>query len=71
LGFHHKPCGLLNVDGYYDLLIGFLDHVLAEQFVKQETHDLLMVESDPETLLNRYSHYQPPAIKRWVGKDET
>ena len=71
LGFHNKPCGLLNVDGYYDLLIKFLEHMQTEQFVKQETHDLLMIETDPETLLNRYSHYQPPLIKRWVGKDET
>lgn len=71
LGFHNKPCGLLNVDGYYDLLIRFLAHMQTEQFVKQETHDLLMIETDPEILLNRYSHYQPPLIKRWVGKDET
>jgi uncharacterized protein (TIGR00730 family) len=37
LGFHKKPCGLLNIDGYYDLLIGFLDYALAEQFVKKHT----------------------------------
>jgi hypothetical protein len=71
LGFHQKPCGLLNVAGYYDALIQFLDHVLAEQFVKQETHALLMVESNPDALLDRYINYQPPAVQRWVGKDET
>jgi hypothetical protein len=68
---HQKPCGLLNVAGYYDALIQFLDHVLAEQFVKQETHALLMVESNPDALLDRYINYQPPAVQRWVGKDET
>jgi uncharacterized protein (TIGR00730 family) len=44
LGFHQQPCGLLNVEGYYDSLIQFLDHVLAEQFVKQQHHALLIVE---------------------------
>jgi len=71
LGFHQKPCGLLNVAGYYDSLIQFLDHVLAEQFVKQNTHALLMVENNPDTLLNRYLNYQPPAVKQWLNKDDT
>jgi uncharacterized protein (TIGR00730 family) len=71
LGFHKKPCGLLNVEGYYDALIGFLDHVLAEQFVKKDHHALLIVETNPDALLDRYVNYQPPAIRHWVGKDET
>ena len=70
LGFHHKPCGILNVAGYYDHLIQFLDHVLAEQFVKQETRDLLMVESDPDILLDRFINYQAPPIKTWLNKAE-
>lgn len=71
LGFHHKPCGLLNVAGYYDALIQFLDHVLAEQFVNEHHRSMLMVETNPEALLDRYFNYQPPAVKHWVGKDET
>lgn len=71
LGFHDKPCGLLNVEGYYDSLIKFLDHVLAEQFVKQHHHAMLMVESNPDALLDRYVHYRPPAVRHWVGKEET
>ena len=71
LGIHTKPCGLLNVEGYYDSLIGFLDHVLAEQFVKKEHHALLIVETHPDTLLDRYVNYQPPAIQHWIGKGET
>jgi uncharacterized protein (TIGR00730 family) len=71
LGFHQKPCGLLNVESYYDSLIKFLDHVLAEQFVKQHHHAMLIVETNPDTLLNRYVNYQPPALKHWLGKDET
>jgi uncharacterized protein (TIGR00730 family) len=71
LGFHQKPCGLLNVEGYYDSLIQFLDHVLAEQFVKEHHHAMLIVETNPDVLLDRYVNYQPPAVQHWVGKDET
>jgi len=71
LGFHQKPCGVLNVAGYYDALITFLDHVAAEQFVKPHHRDMLMVEADPNLLLDRYVNYQPPAVKLWLSKDET
>ncbi|OAH99139.1 Rossman fold protein, TIGR00730 family [Methylomonas methanica] len=71
LGFHQKPCGLLNVAGYYDALINFLDHVAAEQFVKPHHRGMLMVEADPQVLLDSYVNYQPPAVKHWVNKDQT
>lgn len=71
LGFHNKPCGLLNVAGYYDSLIQFLDHVLAEQFVKPQQRDLLLVEQQPDVLLERYVNYQAPVIKSWVSKEDT
>lgn len=71
LGLHNKPCGLLNVEGYYDSLIEFLDYVLAEQFVKQHHHAMLIVEKNPDVLLERYINYQPPVVKHWLGKEET
>jgi uncharacterized protein (TIGR00730 family) len=71
LGFHSKPCGLLNVEGYYDLLIGFLDHAMAEQFVKKHHHGLLLVEETSDALLERFANYQTPAVTHWVGKNET
>jgi uncharacterized protein (TIGR00730 family) len=71
LGFHHKPCGLLNVEGYFDPLIEFLDHAAAEQFINRTHRAMLFIESDPEMLLNRFAGYQPPVVARWVGKDET
>lgn len=71
LGLHNKPCGLLNSAGYYDALIEFLDHVLAEQFVKKDHHALLMVETDPAVLLDRFADYQPPEQRHWLDKDET
>ncbi len=71
LGFHGKPCGVLNVEGYYDALVEFMDHVLAEQFVKPHQRAMLIVESDPDALLERYRAYLPPPVPHWVGKDET
>ncbi|MGR9115715.1 MAG: LOG family protein [Gammaproteobacteria bacterium] len=71
LGIHDKPCGLINVGGYYDSLIKFLDHAFAEQFVKQPHRGMLIVETEPEALLDRYVDYQSPVVAQWVGKDET
>jgi uncharacterized protein (TIGR00730 family) len=71
LGLHKKPCGLLNIAGYFDSLTTFLDHAVAEQFVKQPHHSMLLVERDPEALLNRFGSYQPPAVTKWVEEDET
>lgn len=53
LGIHHKPCGLLNVAGYYDPLLVFLDHSVQEGFLAPEHRSLLLVENEPEALLKR------------------
>lgn len=71
LGFHKKPFGMLNIDGYYNSLITFLDHTVAEQFVKQPHRSMLMVETDPETLLDRLSCYMAPDVEKWIGQKET
>jgi uncharacterized protein (TIGR00730 family) len=71
LGFHHKPCGLLNVASYYDALTAFLDRSVDEQFVGASTRDMLIVESSPTALLDRFAAYQPPVRSRWVGSGET
>lgn len=71
LGFHNKPCGLLNVEGYYDSLITFLDHIVAEQFAKEHHRAMLIVETNSDALLDQYINYQPPVVKHWIAKDET
>lgn len=70
LGFHDKPCGLLNIGGYFDALIQFLDHVAAEHFVKAQHRSMLLVDTEPESLLASYGQYQAPNVKRWVAVDE-
>ena len=71
LGFHGKPCGLLNAAGYYDGLVTFLDHAASEQFVRADQRRMLVVEADPVALLDRFASYSPPALPKWVGRDET
>ena len=71
LGFHGKPCGLLNVAGYYDGLTAFLDHAASEQFVRADQRRMLVVEADPMALLDRFASYSQPALPKWVGRDET
>ena len=71
LGFHAKPCGLLNVAGYYDGLIAFLDHALAEQFVRPLHRSILSVEQEPAALLDCFARYQAPSLAKWVNKDQT
>ena len=54
LGLHEKPCGLLNVTGYYDSLVGFLDQAVDNDFVKPKHRALMLVEKDPAALLDRF-----------------
>jgi uncharacterized protein (TIGR00730 family) len=58
LGIHDKPCGLLNVNGYFDPLISFLDRAVSEQFVRPAGRSLLLVDSEPEELLRRFIGHQ-------------
>lgn len=71
LGLHRKPCGLLNVAGYYDSLIAFLDHAAGEQFVRPDQRRMLVVESEPGVLLDRLAMYTPPELSKWVELGET
>jgi uncharacterized protein (TIGR00730 family) len=54
LGLHDKPCALLNVSGYYDGLIQFIDHAVAQDFLKPKHRALLIVEESPIKLLDHF-----------------
>jgi uncharacterized protein (TIGR00730 family) len=69
LGIHSKPSGILNVAGYFDGLIGFLDHAVREGFLTEEHRDSIMVETDPRVLLDRIRAYAaPPEGERLMGR---
>jgi uncharacterized protein (TIGR00730 family) len=67
LGMHTKPCGLLNVAGYFDPLLTFLDHAVAEKFVRDVHRAMVVVESDPAALLARFESYDPPRVVKWLN----
>jgi uncharacterized protein (TIGR00730 family) len=67
LGMHQKPCGLLNVAGYFDPLLEFLDRAVAEKFVRDVHRGMVVVESDPVVLLSRFESYEPPRVVKWIN----
>lgn len=71
LGIHAKPCGLLNVAGYYDQLIGFLDHAAGQGFIRPQHREMLVAADSIEDLLHGMQQYQPPPTRRWIGREET
>lgn len=68
LGYHAKPLGLLEVDGFYARLTDFLDHLVAERFVREQHRAILQVSASPAELLARIDAWQPTAAPKWVDR---
>jgi len=71
LGLHRKPCGILNVEGYYDPLLALFDHAVTEQFVKPIHRRLVVSESQPEALVDRLLEYDVPMVAKWIDREQT
>ena len=68
LGIQKKPCGLLNIEKYWDGLLAVLDHAVDEKFVKPENAQLVLVAQTPERMLERLLEWMPPGhIEKWLG----
>ena len=65
LGLHQKPHGLLNVAGYYDRFLDFLDHGVAERFIREEHRRTVICETDPGRLLEALASARPAHVKKW------
>jgi len=68
LGFHRKPFGLLDIDGFYRSLLEFFDHATAEGFIRPIHRQLVLEEKDPAALLAKLAAWQPPAEIKWVSR---
>ena len=68
LAFHRKPCGLLNVAGYFNPMLNFLNHMVVERFMQQVHRDMILIDEDPATLLDKFDAYSPPRADKvsWV-----
>ncbi len=70
LGYHPKPVALLNVAGFYDGLLAFLDQVVEQGFVRPEHRGMLLVGDEPRALLKALRAYVPPALPKWIKAGE-
>jgi uncharacterized protein (TIGR00730 family) len=71
LGLHRKPCGFLNVAGYYDPLLAFIDHSVAEGFVRREHAASIVVASSGGELLEKMATHRPPVVEKWIARSDT
>lgn len=71
LGIHRKPVGLLNVNGFFTRLLGWLDHVVGEGLLRPKHRDLVLVSDSVPDLLDRLASYvPPPPVTKWIEEDE-
>ena len=70
LGFHEKPCGLLNVANYYDGLLALCDHAVSEGFLRPIHRVLILDDSDAVSLLEKMDSFRPLAVEKWIDKDD-
>lgn len=71
LGIHAKPCGLLNIGGYYDGLLTFLGRAASDRFIRQEHFDMIQVEKDPKLLVEKMGTFKVPKIDKAAWIKET
>jgi uncharacterized protein (TIGR00730 family) len=71
LGIHAKPLALLDVAGYYEPLAAFLDHAVAQQFLRADMRAVLAVADSLEAVLDAFDRWRPPATHKWIDLDET
>ncbi len=71
LGLHRKPCGLLNVAGFYTPLAFFIDQAVSDGFIKPVHRAAIIVDDDPARLLDSLSTIEIPDVPKWIKRDET
>lgn len=71
LGLHRKPCGLLNVAGFYDPLLAQLDHQMAEGFLSPTMRTLVIESNEPGQLLANLKAYGSPVTEQPIRLDQT
>jgi len=70
LGIHSKPCGLLNIKGYYDPLLALFDHSVSEGFLREQNRRLVLDDADAKRLLEKMSQFEPAGVAKWITSDE-
>jgi uncharacterized protein (TIGR00730 family) len=71
LGIHSKPIGLLNIENYYDEMITFFNKAVNEEFISGVNREMIIIDKDPSILIFKMQNYNPPAVRKWISKDES
>ncbi|GIP38380.1 cytokinin riboside 5'-monophosphate phosphoribohydrolase [Paenibacillus sp. J31TS4] len=71
LGLHQKPCGLLNINHYFDPLVELFNHMTKEQFLHEKYLSMAIVEMEPNRLLEQFASYEPPTVKTYLKENQT
>jgi uncharacterized protein (TIGR00730 family) len=66
LGLHGKPCGVLNVNGYFDGLLSFIEHSIEQGFVRPEHRSMILASTSPGALLDMFTTYRAPVFEKWI-----
>jgi uncharacterized protein (TIGR00730 family) len=70
LGLHKKACGLLNIGGFYDGLLSFLNHATEEKFIRPEHRSIVLAEEDPVELIKKLSQFEVPTVHKWIDRNQ-
>jgi uncharacterized protein (TIGR00730 family) len=70
LGLHKKACGLLNIGGFYDGLLSFLNYATDEKFIRPEHRSIVLTAEDPVELIEKLSQFEVPTVHKWIGRDQ-
>lgn len=71
LGLHKKPIAILNVNGFYDALVAFIQNMVTNGFLKEINRDMLIISSDIDDLLSLMENYKAPEVSKWINKQTT
>jgi uncharacterized protein (TIGR00730 family) len=69
LGLHSKPCGILNVAGFYSPLLAVFDHLVEERFVSPENRALVLARQSPCELLQALEGWTPARVEKWLDRE--
>ncbi len=70
LGVHSKPCGILDVNGFFTPLLDLLDEAVRQRFIRIEHRQMLIIESTPDLLLGRFDSWRPTVAEKWLDRTD-
>lgn len=71
LGLHKKPIGILNINGFYNELIGLIHTMVRKKFLKEINRDMLLIDTTIEGLISQMKNYMAPEVGKWIKEENT